>query len=154
MVALKHVPFEEASFEEAQWGEGKGGIAGGGRYEGVRMGISFLDPTLLVGTRLALCCGRLVQLDRSSRERVMTPGLVGCSVICYVKARLQSMYSIDYGSKSSGPTASPVSSHTTVFIRSLGWSCPCQCNQSRRPAQNEKPRAITQAHIFRYRTWT
>jgi hypothetical protein len=55
VVALKHVPFEEASFEEAQWGEGKGGIAGGGRYEGVRMGISFLDPTLLVGTRLALC---------------------------------------------------------------------------------------------------
>jgi hypothetical protein len=56
------------------------------------------------------------------------------------------MYSINQGSKSSGPTASPVSSHT-VFARSLGWPRPCQCNQSLRPAQNERPRAIMQAHI-------
>jgi hypothetical protein len=70
LAALGHVPFEEA-----QEGEGKSVVAGGGRKDGVKMGISFLDPIFLVGIKTSITTvGSCCVSDKPSRERKSTIG--------------------------------------------------------------------------------
>lgn len=92
-----------------------------------------MGPMLLIGVktcnfydRFVLC---LAGLDKPSRERV-NPQLVGINTV-YVQNKQTVCDYINQGSKSSGTTTSPVSSQSTVFIRSPRWSRPCQCPQSR-----------------------